>query len=107
MALNISNTQTVTPLRVVDEANNIREPIAPIEVVVFIGAAEPESGDRSKGFSQSGTLWTHRGADLRDADEVPLQQGLFGVVGGPGLDQDHPMTGTDFGWVRYTIRRGG
>lgn len=105
--LNISNFQTITPQRVVDEANNIREPIAPIDVVVFINPAEALAGDRGKGFSQSGTLWTRRGSDLRDADEVVVAQGVFGVVGGPVYDQDNPMTGTDYGWVRYTIRRGG
>lgn len=105
--LNISNYQTVTPMRVVDEANNVREPAAPIDVVAFIGPAEPVNGDRGKAYSQAGMLWTRRGSDLRDADEVTLAQGTFGVIGGPVYDQVHPMGGTDFGWVRYTIRRGG
>lgn len=105
--LNISNYRTVTPTRVVDEANNTRQPITPIDVVVVIDPAQAVAGDLAKAYTQSGTLWTRRGSDLQDTDQVPLPQGVFGVVGGPTLDQDHPMTGTDFGWVRYNIRRGG
>lgn len=56
---------------------------------------------------QTGELFVRRGSDLRDGDEIPLPEGIFGVIGGPQFDMNHPMTGHDFGWVRYAIRKGG
>jgi hypothetical protein len=102
----ISNFLTVTPTRAVDEANNTRTPIAPIDVVPALH--EPQiTGERGKRFVQTGELFVRRGSDLKDGDEVPLPQGSFGVIGGAQFDVDHPMTGHNFGWVKYTIRRGG
>lgn len=110
--LNITNFQTVTPTRVVDEAENTRVPITAIDVVAFLD--EPEvivrgvlADAHAKRYAQSGQLFTRRGSDLQDGDEVPLPQGTFGVIGGAQFDINHPMTGMDFGWVKYTIRRGG
>lgn len=108
--LRINHFQTVTPMRTVDEANNVRVPIAPIDCVPVLSEPSPTNGqvtERSKRYVQTGDLYVRRGSDLRDGDEITLSQGVFGVVGDVQFDMDHPMTGMDFGWVKYAIRKGG
>lgn len=107
VALNIAGFLTLTPMRTVDEANNIREPVAPIDCVPVLNEPSPMLNERSKRYVQTGDLYVKRGSDLRDGDEITLSEGVFGVVGGAQFDQNHPMTGTNFGWVLYAIRKGG
>lgn len=115
MALNVINYQTVTPTRVVDEANNTRVPIAPIDVHVYLHAPQVAGvtaghgvpPDSSKRWMQTGLIRVRQGADLRDGDEIPLPEGTFGVVGGPQMIRPNILTGNTFGWVRYAIRKGG
>lgn len=107
MLLNITNFITVTPTRVVDAANNTRVPIDPIDCVPFLNEPEEILTERGKRWVQTGVLRVRRGSDLRDGDEVPLPEGTFGVVGGPQRNRNQSMTGADFGWVRYRIRKGG
>lgn len=105
--LDVTDYQTVTPTRVLDEENNTRTPLAPIDVVVFLDAPQVIETTAGKRYSQSGILRTRRGSDLQDGDEIDLPEGTFGVVGGPQQNRNHSLTGADFGWVRYTIRKGG
>lgn len=107
MPLNISDYQTVIPTRVVDEANNTRVPLPPIDVVAFLDEPQVLLDSQGKRFVQNGILRVRRGSDLTVGDEVPLPEGIFGVVGAPTGNRNHCMTGADFGWARYKIRRGG
>lgn len=115
MTLNVVNYQTITPTRVVDEANNTRVPIDPIDAHVFLDppAVAGVSGghgtpsDRGKRWVQNGKIRVREGADLKDGDEITLPEGTFGVVGPPTQSRRNSLTGTDFGWVRYAIRKGG
>lgn len=105
--LEVTDYQTVTPTRVIDEENNTRAPLAPIDVVVFLDAPQVVDTTAGKRYSQSGILRTRRGSDLQDGDEIDLPEGTFGVVGRPQQNRNHSLTGIDFGWVRYTIHRDG
>lgn len=105
--LNITDYTTVTPTRVVDEENNVRVPITSIDVVVFLDAPVVVETPQGKKYTQAGVLRTKRESDLQDGDEIELPEGVFGVVGGPRQNRNHSMTGSDFGWARYTIRKGG
>ncbi|MDO3335156.1 hypothetical protein [Mycobacteroides abscessus] len=107
MPLNISDYQTVIPTRVVDEANNTRAPLPAIDVVAFLDEPQVLLDAQGKRFVQNGILRVRRGSDLKVGDEVPLPEGIFGVVGAPTGNRNHCMTGADFGWARYKICRGG
>jgi hypothetical protein len=107
MLLDITDYTTITPTRVLDEANNTRTPITPIDAVWFLSEPVAVVTERGKRWIQNGILRTRKGCDLKDGDEVPLPEGTFGVVGGPMMNRLHSMTGSDFGWVRYAIRKGG
>jgi hypothetical protein len=104
---NVVDYQTVTPTRVVDEANNVRTPIAPIDAHVYLDPPQPVTGERGKRFTQTGRIRVREGADLKDGDEITLAEGVFGIIGGPTMIRRNSLTGTDFGWVRYAIRKGG
>jgi hypothetical protein len=106
MTLSVINFQTVTPTRVFDEANNIRTPLAPIDVHVYLDAPQ-RVDERGKRWIQHGRIRVREGADLQDGDEVPLAEGTFGVIGGMQMSRGNAITGTDFGWVRYAISKGG
>ena len=107
MTLDITDYQTVIPTRVVDEANNTRASLPAIDVVAFLDEPQVLPDAQGKRFVQNGILRVRRGSDLKVGDEVPLPEGIFGVVGAPTGNRNHCMTGTDFGWARYKIRRGG
>jgi hypothetical protein len=107
VAITLTDYLTVTPTRVVDDAENIREAIAPIDCVPVLHAPQPVLNERSKRWTQTGDLYVRRGADLKEGDEITLPEGIFGVVGDSEYDQNHPMTSHDFGWVLYAIRKGG
>lgn len=107
VALSITGFLSLTPTRIVDEANNVREPVTPIDCVPVLNEPSPMLNERSKRYTQTGDLYVKRGADLRDGDEITLPDGVFGVVGNAQFDQNHPMTGANFGWVKYAIRKGG
>lgn len=98
---------TVTPSRVVDDANNTRAPITPIDIVVYLDPPQPVATERGKRWTQTGRIRVRPGSDLRDGDEIPLPEGTFGVVGKPEPGRKHPITSNTFGWVRYAIRKGG
>ncbi len=105
--LNVNYYATTTPTRLVDPANNTRRPIAPIDYVLALNEPSPVLSDRSLRYVQTGMLFTRRGTDLQDSDEITIPEGTFAIVGGPQFDMNHPMTGSDFGWVKYSVRRGG
>lgn len=98
---------TVTPTRSVDDANNVRTPITPVDIVVYLEPPQPVMGERGKRWIQSGLIRVRPGSDLQDGDEIPLPEGTFGVIGRAEPARAHPITGNTFGWVRYHIRKGG
>lgn len=111
--LEVTNFATVTPSRVTDDANNQTTELDPIDIVAFLSEPQAIVTERGKRWVQDGILRVRKKADgsappdLQDGDQVPLPEGVFGVVGGPGQNRVHSMTGEDFGWVRYRIRKGG
>lgn len=107
MAIALTDFLTLTPTRAVDDANNEREPIAPIDCVPVLNEPQPVLNERGKRFTQTGDLYVRKGSDLKPGDEITLPEGVFGVVGKPQFDQLHPMNSHDFGWVVYAIRKGG
>ncbi|WP_458317112.1 hypothetical protein [Mycolicibacterium brisbanense] len=106
--LNITDYQTLVPRRPVDLANNTYTDLDPIDAVVFLNEPQPVMTDRGKRFVQNGILRVRRGGDgLQEGDEITLPEGVFGVVSGSQNNRRHSMTGADFGWDRYSIRKGG
>jgi hypothetical protein len=109
--LDVSDFRTVTPTRAVDAANNTRADLAPIDVVAFLNDPEVVTTSTGKRYAQSGVLRVRRPAsgdlDLQNGDEITLPEGTFGIVGAPQRKRRHSLTGADFGWERFTIRKGG
>jgi hypothetical protein len=110
--LDVTDYVTLTPTRAADEANNTRAPLAPITAVVFLNDPETILTERGKRWTQTGVLRVLKNddgspLDLLPGDEITLPQGNFGIVGGIQQNRVHSLTGTDFGWVRYTIRKVG
>ena len=110
--LNITTYDTFTPTRAVDAANNTRTPIAPIDAVAFLNEPTAVVGERGKRWIQDGVLRVRKNSDgtlpdLHEGDEILLPDGVFGVVGEPTMSRRQSMTGDDFGWARYQIRKGG
>jgi hypothetical protein len=106
--LTVPFTIAVTPQRrtvVFGEVDWV--PLTPADVCYLLDAPDAILNENSGRYTQSGKLYARRGVDLKDGDKVDLPEGTFGVVGGPQLDFVHPMTGYDFGWVRFHIRLGG
>jgi hypothetical protein len=108
MPLTVPFTITVTPQRrmvVFGEPDWVD--LEPIDVCYLLDDPQPIMSESSWRFTQDGKLYPRRGVDLKDGDMVPLPEGKFGVIGNAQLDFVHPMTGYDFGRVRFHIRRGG
>ena len=112
MRLDVTDYQTLTPRRPVDAANNTYTDLDPIAAVVFLDDPQPVLSDRGKRWTQDGLLRvrTDNGLapDLRAGDEITLPEGVFGVIADTRIPhRRHALTGDDFGWARYRIRKGG
>lgn len=107
MLLDVTSTQTVTPRRPVDEENNTFDDLTPIDIVVFLNDPSVVETPQGKRYTQTGVIRTPRGVDLQDGDEIDLPEGTFGVVGADQRNRNHSLTGADFGWARFSIRKGG
>lgn len=105
--LDVRAALTVTVSRVVDDANNQRTSVGAIRAVVFLEDPQPVLTDRGKRWIQTGVLRCPAGSDIRDGDEITLPEGVFGVVGPARMNRPHCLGGESFGWLRYTIRKGG
>jgi hypothetical protein len=111
VALTVPFTIFVTPKRRSTDFGEVDWaplPSGPIEVCYLLSDPEPIMSENSWRYTQDGKLYARRGVDLKDGDMVQIPgQGDFGIIGNAQLDFNHPMTGYDYGWVRFTIRRGG
>lgn len=54
-------------------------------------------------YTESGTLFVPRGADVRAGDRCTYQGRNYLLMGARNWDTDHPMTGDDFGWMTFAL----
>lgn len=106
MVLRFRRTDTVIPKRdTVVFGETQSTPLDPVECWWLLEDPQPgvsESGTRSP---QRGKFYVPRGTVLKDGDLIPLPEGDFRIVGAAQLNRDHPMSGRDFGWIRYLIEK--
>jgi hypothetical protein len=106
--LTLPNATEVTPQRstiVFGEKTPV--PMEPVMVGYLLEPPNPVVTESGVRYTQSGTLYAERGADLQTGDKIPLPEGVFGIVAPAELDYDHPMNGHDFGFKRLRIELGG
>lgn len=108
--LTLPNAIEVTPSR--PGAEDFGEkaeatPLSPVEVGYLLDPPVPVTTESGTTYMQEGKLYAPRGSGLRHGDVIPLPEGRFTIVGPAQLDYQHPMTGHDFGRVRFLIRLGG
>lgn len=97
---------TITPERKTTDFGETQwAAVDPIANAVF-ALDEPTTVNESA-HMQTGTLFVPRGSDLKDGDRVPYQDKVFGVVGDVLWDMNTPFSGSNFGYVAYSIRLGG
>lgn len=97
-------TQITVQRPVEDFGEQVSADLDPIEAVVSLSRPDIGSGHR---FTQGGTLFVHRDADVRPGDQFTYQGNVFRVSGWPRQDQDQPFTGDDLGWKSYSIEGAG
>lgn len=100
---------TITPERDHGENGNPNwQPLNSIPHCV-IDMNRPVADDErsSRRSTQAGSLFAPRGCGLKDGDRFTYQNVTFGIVGNALWDMDHPLSGDDFGYVEYVIRKGG
>lgn len=108
--INPVSTTTIVPRRPSeDEHGNKPFTDLPEVGVVFALGPPARAAWRAHGerYVQDGIVFVPRGYDLIAGDEVPHGGRWFTVVGDARGDQDHPITGDDFGWVEFTLAGGG
>lgn len=106
--LTLPNGTTVTPKRTtVVFGEKTPAPMDPVDVGYLLDAPKPVQTESGVRYTRSGTLYVARGVDLRQGDQIPLPEGVFGIVAPAELDYDHPMNGHDFGVKRLRIELGG
>ncbi|AQT81967.1 hypothetical protein B1R94_25975 [Mycolicibacterium litorale] len=103
--------------RLVDEPNNDwaaltyqapgeDEPRVNTPAVVSLGRAVASGGNGPR-YSQGGTVFLPRGIDRKSGDRFTYNGAKYRLVGRPAGDQDHPVTGDDFGWVTWSFEGSG
>lgn len=109
--LSLIRTTSVTPQRnTVDNGFDEDDWVSvgdPVKVKYFLDPPVATITEKGKSYTQNGRLYALRNVDIQDNDRIPLPEGVFGIVGPAGLNQDHSITGSDFGWKKYVIRLGG
>jgi hypothetical protein len=100
---------TITPQRDTGSNGNPhwvdQTPIA--NAVFALNTPVEQAGERGNVYTQTGSVFVPRGSDLQDGDRITHQSKRFRVIGDPQWDMNQPFTGSDFGYVEYTIRMGG
>lgn len=76
------------------------EPQTPAVVSLDKPAAVAGNGPR---YAQGGTIFVPRGIDRRSGDRFTYNGSRYRLTGGARGDQDHPITGHDFGWVAFSF----
>lgn len=103
--------------RCIDEANNDWELLSyhpPGEydlrvntpAVVSLDRPVPVA-ERGARYQQGGTVFLPRGIDRKHGDRFTYNGDKYRLFGKPRGDQDHPLTGDDFGWVTWSFERSG
>lgn len=101
--------------RCADEANNrwtpllyqapgVDEPQADTPAVVSLDKPVLVAGNGAR-YHQGGTVFVPRGLDRGHGDRFTYNGTTYRLVGGARGDQDHPVTGDDFGWVAFGFER--
>ncbi|CAN5146979.1 hypothetical protein BH11ACT6_BH11ACT6_34900 [soil metagenome] len=112
--------------RLVDEANNGwtalsylppggSDPVADTPAVVSLDKPTSQLGSgpsRSTAmggprYSQGGTVFLPRGIDRKRGDRFTHNGVKYSLIGAARGDQDHPVTGDDFGWVTWSFEGSG
>jgi hypothetical protein len=61
--------------------------------------------DRQESASTTVDLYVPRGSDVEARDRITRSNGeTYAVVGHAMWDQDHPVTGRDFGWMVFQLQ---
>lgn len=55
-------------------------------------------------FTQAGMLFLPRGTGVQAGDRLTYQGRKYLVMGARNWDQDHPLTGDDFGWMTFGLQ---
>ena len=101
--INPAFTTTITPKRPVENfGEETFADIAPIQAVISLSAPSHKGGTQSR-FLIYGTVFVPRGSDVVSNDMFRYKGHDFRVLGWAQHDQNHPLTGEDFGWVSYLI----
>lgn len=101
--------QTVTVKRDLGK-DDAGDPIAAapphtIDNCVFWWSSVSENTDRRQTSIVTGSLALPRGSDIKSTDRVEMANGSkWTVVGPPQWDQDHPLSGRDFGYMIVEMR---
>jgi hypothetical protein len=99
--INPALTTAITPQRPTEQFGE--EDFTDLSVVgVVISLSAPSRGVDTR-FTQDGTMFAPRGADIQAADRFSYQGHWFRVVGWARGDQNHPISGDDFGWMTFAI----
>lgn len=85
-----------------DDGNATWSPIGSIKAVVELTGPGLVSGSGTQ-YAQGGTVFVPRGSELKIGDRFSWGAAKYMLSGGPNGDQVHAFTGSDFGWVSYTI----
>jgi hypothetical protein len=86
-------------------------------MIVVVDESDPHANQRDSSSVTYGVLYCLRADNVQDKDrfwyephldgEPVGQKFLWGVVGGDRWNQDHAMTGVNFGVKQFRIRKGG
>lgn len=103
--------------RLTDEANNVwtpllfqppggADPVADTPAVVSLDKATPRTGNGPR-YVQGGTVFLPRGLDRKSGDRFTHNGVKYSLIGAARGDQNHPITGDDFGWVTWSFEGSG
>lgn len=57
--------------------------------------------------TQSGSIFVPRGSGVTDSMRFFYHGTWYGIVGDERWDYEHALTGEDYGYVEFTVRKGG
>lgn len=103
--------------RLVDEANSTwapllylppgeDDPVTNTPAVVSLDKPRAGAGNGPR-YTQGGTVFLPRGLDRKRGDRFTHNGDKYRLVGAARGDQDHPVTGDDFGWVAFSFEGSG
>lgn len=75
--------------------------------VPVVDAPLAQTLSRGTASTQSGSVFVPRDSGVRDNMRFFYQGTWFGIVGDQRWDYPHALTGEDYGYIEFTIRKGG